>query len=273
MYGIKIYNSTKTNYFDLTPKCSRDIYANELKGFGNAFDIFKSESFSSTRVTNIKPRFPDITFTLIAKCYETYRSLIDFISANGTNKFIIERGDRLYDVYAKQLPKSEKNEFKILQEEFVFERVNYAYKEETLNFTFDPSYSSSVKIPLNVPHKLIGYVFSTSGLINNTFFQRLPVEVTATGELEENLNIWVEDQLGNRVSEVLMVVPLLADQTLIIDSAEKSITINNINAYDKFSRLKNSFLFLDNGKFVLGSNLKRTDTGKIILSIKQYFLD
>ena len=272
MYGIKIYNSTKTNYFDLNPK-SQKIYAHQLKGFGNEFEIFKSESFLTNRVTNVKPKFPDIEFTLIAKSYECFRCLIDFISANGTNKFILERGDRFFDVYAKKLPKSEKNEFKILEEQFVFERISYAYIEETLNFTFDPSTGNTLKIPLNVPHKLVGYVFTNSGLINNTFFQRLPVEITANGDLEENLNIWVNDEFGNRVSEILMTVPLKAEETLIIDSSEKSIRINGVNSYDKFSRLKNSFLFLENGRFVIGSNLKRTDSGKIRLSIKQYFLD
>ena len=164
-----LWNKDKTLFFNITAN-DMDTYCTSVKGFGVNFNISKHESLNNTKITNIKNNAPNIEFEFIAKSFGRFRELIDFISANGLNKLIIEYRDRLYDVYAKTLPKSQFTQYQALEEKFIFERIGYAYIEKELTFVIDANVIGTVDIPLNVPHKLVGQAFINEVEFTNSFF-------------------------------------------------------------------------------------------------------
>ncbi len=267
-----LWNQDMTSSFNLIDN-TRGIYATNLQGFGNAFSITKEKGTLRDKVTNVVQSFSNITMDIVFKTYTVYNELVNFIALNGNNEMIIQREERYYDVYPQTLPKGERNIYKVLEESFSFSRLSYSYLLTKQNFTFDPNTVDAVTIPLNVPHKLYGQTFINEVTVENTFYERLPIYFEATGEQGQLLIMRMEDSSGNIVQEVDMVVSLDVGDSIIVDSEERRIIFNDENGYDTVSRLKNSFLFLPNGKYLVGSNLQRIDSGVIKIEIKQYVLD
>ncbi|MGE4321058.1 MAG: phage distal tail protein domain-containing protein [Acholeplasmataceae bacterium] len=133
--SFKLWNADRTSSFDFN---QTGITVIEPKGLGNKFsNTIQSGNRSRNYLTDQKNDFDDISLKVLFglkgnNAYSLYNQLSVFIQSNGRNQMILEysRNDEtLYvDVIIKQVTKTEKTQFNILEETITFERVSPLYK-------------------------------------------------------------------------------------------------------------------------------------------------
>ncbi len=133
--NFKLWNADKTSSFDFN---QTGLTVTEPKGLGNSFtNTIQSGNRSRNYLTDQKNKYDDISFKIFlglraGNAYSLFNQLSIFIQSNGRNKLVLEyvRNDeiRYVDVVIKQVTKTEKTQFNVLEESIVFERLSPFYE-------------------------------------------------------------------------------------------------------------------------------------------------
>ena len=176
--------------------------------------------------------------------YSCYKEFVDFIIGNCKNTLILEynyNGNPRYcDLYLQSAPKTQKTNFNIISETFVFKRLT-------------PWYESIV---VNAPGNGTAYHIS----INNSHF--VPLELNFESTKQTGSITLILEKAGLEVGRI--AVTLKSGYNLRINSELKEAIFFNasstISAYDNINHTYNSFLLVPSGGYLLkestGSNLK-----------------
>lgn len=283
MRKIYLHTIDKTSTFDLN---TTSAFATDLQGFGNAFNLEYSESEKGNHLVNVKPNFDNIQFKVYFNCenknpYINYKALMDFLTKCGMQPFLIEYNDSVTDkfceIVVKSLPKSQVGDDGIFAETFVFERQSYWYEKVVETFALKNTDTSSASFPLGFPFGFIGKVLQKKYKVKNKFFVDAPISITISGKLQNNINIYIATLNDEIVQELQLSVGNIDGTTITIEPSTKKITIKtdntSTNGYGLTDKTKQSFLYLPQGEYYIGSNIDDNDTGKIEISIKKYLLD
>lgn len=238
MRKLKLWNQTKTQSIDLN---SKNALVSDVSGLGTNYSINEINN----SVARILPTFEDISLQLYfgigGNAYSSYKQFMDFIAANGFDKFVLEYQTgptaRYCDVYIRNIPKSQKNSFNVLTENITLKRITPWYE--------------------NVVITTPGYGLNFEVTISNNYY--LPIEVNL------RIDIGVEGQTfpfiiknsgtGDEISRVSVL--LKGSNTLTINSEKKeayftnTITQERTNAYDNINHAHESFIILDRGSYTL----------------------
>ena len=112
MRKFYLHTYDKSYSFDLN---GTRALATEPSGLGNTFQTSYKESDKGNHLTNIKPKFDNITLKIYFNAdgtdgYVNYKGLLSFLAMCGMSKFIFEYDDGVTDKYCdvvlKSIPKS-----------------------------------------------------------------------------------------------------------------------------------------------------------------------
>lgn len=277
-----LHTLDKSKSFSLN---TTSILATEPTGLGNNFGISYKESEKGKHLTNVKPEFDAIKLKIYFNAdgtsgYVNYKSLLAFLSECGTSKFILEYDDGVTDkfceVVIKSLPKSEISDENIFAEDFTFERQTYWYEEFEQSFSLKKTQNEQ-SFPLHFPFGFAGVVFTKEYNVKNSFFIDAPIKLTISGQITDNIQVYIKNTSGEIVSQIQLSCGNV-DDVIVIDPTSKKITVtdsngNVANGYGLTDKTKQSFLYLPQGEYIIGSNMKDTDKGAIEINIKKYLFD
>lgn len=281
-FALHTYDKSKT--FDLN---TASALAAEPSGLGNAFTTTYKESEKGKHLTNVTPSFEPITLKVYFNAdgtdgYANYKSLLIFLAECGTSAFLFEYNDGVTDKYCDVVlqshTKSEKNEDGLFCETFTFERQTYWYEQIETSFDFKINDDVSA-YPLAFPFGFAGMTFSNSIKVTNTFFADAPIFIKISGYIESNIRVYIRSVATNEiVSEIQLSRGNVDGETIVIDPTTKKINVtdedgNVTNGYGLTDKTKQSFLYLPQGEYYVGSNITVNDSGSIEVSIKRYLLD
>lgn len=295
-----LHSYDKSKSFNLN---TLSALAVEPTGLGNNFNLSYKESDKGKHLTNVTPSFEPITLKIYFNAdgtngYGNYKVLMSFLAERGTKEFLFEYKDGVTDKYAdvvfKSNTKSEINEEGLFIETFTFERQSYWY--ERIEETFSTKFTNpeSTKFPLKFPFGFIGQVFSNMHSISNSFHIAAPLHITITGDIAKNepsrgIRFFIGEPqrttengieqmtVKNIIAELYLNTNCVEGKKIIIDPTAKKITIEQdgiiSNGYHLTDKTLQSFLYLPQGNYCLGVNMKDTDTGEIKFALKRYLLD
>lgn len=260
--------------------------AAEPTGLGNNFQTSYKESDRGNHLTNVKPKFDNITLKIYFNAdgtdgYANYKSLMSFLAVCGMSKFIFEYDDGITDKYCdvvlKSIPKSEINSDGIFAETLTLERQTYWYEEINEEFVFSQVDEAPI-FPLAFPFSFQGSMLSNEKTVINPFFAPAPILVRISGEITADLSVYIKDSAGVVVSEMSISKSLPEGSVIFIDPITKKIIITDTdgvksNGYDITDKSKQSFLYLPQGEYTIGANIVSGALGKIEISIKRYLFD
>ena len=283
MRKFYLHTYDKSRSFDLN---GTRALATEPSGLGNTFQTSYKESDKGNLLTNIKPKFDNITLKIYFNAdgtdgYVNYKGLLSFLAMCGMSKFIFEYDDGVTDKYCdvvlKSIPKSEINAEGVFMETLTLERQTYWYEEIDEEFVFSDTDATPV-FPLAFPFAFQGSTFNNERVVKNTFFVPAPVLVRISGSITTDLCIYIKDTAGVVLSEVSISKDLPTGSVIFIDPTTKKITITDstgatTNGYEVTDKSKQSFLYLPQGEYTLGANIISGANGKIEMSIKRYLFD
>lgn len=280
-FYLHTYDGKKT--FDLN---SDKALAAEPKGLGNAFSLSYKESDKGKHLVNVTPSFDPIELQIYFNAdgtdgYLNYKSLLNFLSLCGTGLFLFEYNDgvtdKFCDVVLKSNSKTERNDEGVFCEPFIFERQTYWYERVEESFALKNTDAAQTKFPLGFPFGFVGHVFKKKQRITNTFFVDAPITITITGDIENDIDIYIETTNGDRVAEIALDCNNADGTTIVIEPTTKKITVTtdgiSTNGYGLTDKTKQSFLYLPQGEYFIGSNMEDTDTGAISFAVKRYLFD
>lgn len=278
-----LHTFNKTRSFDLN---GDSALATEPTGLGNAFALSYKESEKGKHLVNVTPDFEPITLNIYFNAdgsdgYVNYKSLLSFLMACGKSAFLFEYNDGVTDKYCdvviKVLPKGEVNEDGVFAETFTFERQTYWYEEVAESFALKNTDESTTAFPLGFPFGFVGRVLQQKYKITNNFFVDAPISVKITGDLASNIRLYIATVDNVVVAEMQLSTGNTDGTIIIIEPSTKKITVTTngvtTNGYGLTDKTKQSFLYLPQGEYYIGSNVVDTDTGKIEISIKRYLFD
>ncbi len=137
--------------------------------------------------------------------------------------------------------------------------------------------AAQTKFPLGFPFGFVGRVFKKKQRITNTFFVDAPITITITGDIENDIDIYIETTAGDRVAEIALDCNNTDGTTIVIEPTTKKITVTtdgiSTNGYGLTDKTKQSFLYLPQGEYFIGSNMEDTDAGAISFAVKRYLFD
>ena len=120
-------------------------------------------------------------------------------------------------------------------------------------------------------------MFVKKRLISNKFFTDAPITITITGDIKNNINLYIADTKDNIVAEISLSTNNKEGTTIVIEPTNKKITVTTdgqtVNGYGLTDKTKQSFLYLPQGDYYIGSNMEDEDTGAIEIAIKRYLFD
>jgi len=277
-----LYTSDKIKSFDLN---GNTALAAEPSGLGNAFALSYKESEKGKHLVNVKPDFEPITLKVYFNAdgtngYSNYKNLLSFLATCGTSAFLFEYNDdvtdRYCDVILKSATKKEISEDGLFVETFTFERQTYWYEQIETAFEIVRK-DGAAAFPLEFPFGFAGVVFSNEYRVKNTFFADAPIMLKISGDIANDIQIYVRTVAGEIVAEIQLSIANIDGTVIIIDPTTKKITVNAdgtvTNGYGLTDKTKQSFLYLPQGEYYIGSNMQITDGGKIEVTIKRYLLD
>lgn len=280
-FYLHTYDGSKT--FDLNGK---NALAAEPKGLGNAFALSYKDSDKGKHLVNVTPSFENIELQIYFNAdgsdgYLNYKSLLNFLAACGTSLFLFEYDDgvteKYCDVVLKSNSKTEITDEGVFVEPFVFERQTYWYEKVEESFALKNTDAGQTKFPLGFPFGFAGHVFKKKQRISNPFFVDAPITITITGDIENDIDIYIETLDGHRVAEIALATNNAEGTTIIIEPTTKKITVTtdgiSTNGYGLTDKTKQSFLYLPQGEYYIGSNMEDTDAGAISLAVKRYLFD
>lgn len=278
-----LHTYDRTRSFDLN---GTKALATEPSGLGNGFQTSYKESEQGNYLTNVKPKFDPIILKIYFNAdgtsgYLNYKGFMAFLSLCGMSKFIFEYNDGITDKYCdvvlKSIPKSEINSDGVFMETLTLERQTYWYEVINDEFAFSNIDETPI-FPLPFPFGFQGSTFTNERTVENLFFASAPILITISGQILTDLRIYVKNENGDTVSEISISEDLPTGSVVHIDPVTKKITITDAhgvvtNGYGITDKTKQSFLYLPQGKYIVGANIISGATGKIELSIKRYLFD
>lgn len=278
-----LHTFDKSRSFNLN---ANSALATEPSGLGNAFSLSYKESEKGKHLVNVTPDFEPITLTVYFNAdgtdgYVNYKSLLTFLMACGKRAFLFEYDDgvtnKFCDVVIKSLPKSEVNEEGVFVETFTFERQTYWYEEVAESFSLKNTDESTTKFPLRFPFGFVGRVLQQKYKITNNFFVDAPISVKVSGNIAANIYLYIATTADEVVAAIQLSTGNTDGTTIVIEPSTKKITVTtdgvSSNGYGLTDKTQQSFLYLPQGEYYIGSNIRDTDTGKIEISIKRYLFD
>lgn len=277
-----LHTIDKSKSFDLN---GTTALAAEPTGLGNSFALSYKESAKGNHIVNVKPAFEPITLKIYFNSdgtngYANYKALLSFFAACGGGTFIFEYNDgitdRFCDAILKSATKSEINEDGLFVETFTFERQTYYY--EQINNVFEiVKRDNAASFPFGFPFGFAGIAFCNEYRVKNTFFIDAPILIKISGNIANNVQIYVRTLEGTIIAQIQLLVANSDGTTIYIDPTQKKIMVNTddiiANGYGLTDKTKQSFLYLPQGEYYIGSNMQSTDGGKIEITIKRYLLD
>lgn len=283
MRKFYLHTINKSKTFDLNTDAA---LATEPTGLGNAFDIEYKKSEKGQHLVNVKPNFDPIKLKIYfnannTNAYLNYKSLLSFLAECGTSVFLFEYNDGITDkfceIVSKTLPKSEIDTEGVFVEEFVFERQTYWYEEVAERFALKNTSEVTSMFPLSFPFGFAGKVLQKRYKIINNFYMDAPITILISGNLKNNINIYIMTLNEKIVGQIQLSTNNTEGTEIIIEPTTKKISVikNNqiTNGYALTDKTKQSFLYLPQGEYFIGSNIDDKDTGKIEISIKRYLFD
>lgn len=283
MRKFYLHTINKSKTFDLNTDAA---LATEPTGLGNAFDIEYKKSEKGQHLVNVKPNFDPIKLKIYfnannTNAYLNYKSLLSFLAECGTSVFLFEYNDGITDkfceIVSKTLPKSEIDTEGVFVEEFVFERQTYWYEEVAERFALKNTSEVTSMFPLSFPFGFAGKVLQKRYKIINNFYMDAPITILISGNLKNNINIYIMTLNEKIVGQIQLSTNNTEGTEIIIEPTTKKISVikNNqiTNGYALTDKTKQSFLYLPQGEYFIGSNIGDEDTGKIEISIKRYLFD
>lgn len=283
MRKFYLHTINKSKTFDLNTDAA---LATEPTGLGNAFDIEYKKSEKGQHLVNVKPNFDPIKLKIYfnannTNAYLNYKSLLSFLAECGTSVFLFEYNDGITDkfceIVSKTLPKSEIDTEGVFVEEFVFERQTYWYEEVAERFALKNTSEVASMFPLSFPFGFAGKVLQKRYKIINNFYMDAPITILISGNLKNNINIYIMTLNEKIVGQIQLSTNNTEGTEIIIEPTTKKISVikNNqiTNGYALTDKTKQSFLYLPQGEYFIGSNIDDEDTGKIEISIKRYLFD
>lgn len=159
MRKIKIYNKDMTVSVQLY---SNTILASGISGFGSKRKLNKIKN----KVVGFEEEFENISLELYfgvnGNAYDDYDDLMELINENGAQNLVLgydyNEDELLCDIHLINAPKTQKDEFNVIVETFVFERVTpwyIAVEEYASSYPF-------VHIVSNVSSRPIDLIISAS---------------------------------------------------------------------------------------------------------------
>ncbi len=279
-----LHTYDKSKSFDLNGETA---LAAEPKGLGNKFSLSYKESEKGKHLTNVKPDFEQIQLSIYFNAdgsngYGNYKSLLLFLAACGTSPFLFEYNDGVTDkfceVVSNTMPKTEINEEGLFVETFSFDRQTYWYERVEESFALKKTTAAS-SFPLHFPFGFAGMVFKNKYKISNPFFVDAPIIVKITGDIAENIRLYLADMSDKIIAEISLATNNADGTEIVIDPTTKKITVIDTesgatrNGYGLTDKTKQSFLYLPQGEYYIGSNMTADDNGTIEMSIKRFLFD
>ena len=283
MRKFVLHTYDKQKSFDLN---GDSALAAEPTGLGNAFSLSYKESEKGKHLVNVAPSFDPIVLKIYFNAdgtdgYANYKGLMLFLAECGTSVFLFEYNDGVTDKYCDVVlqsnTKTEITEEGLFCETFTFERQTYWYERVEESFALKHTAAESTAFPLGFPFGFAGRVFVKKRLISNKFFTDAPITITITGDIKNNINLYIADTKDNIVAEISLSTNNKEGTTIVIEPTNKKITVTTdgqtLNGYGLTDKTKQSFLYLPQGDYYIGSNMEDEDTGAIEIAIKRYLFD
>ena len=278
-----LHTYDKSKSFDLN---GENALATEPSGLGNTFSLNYKESEKGKHLTNVTPEFEPIKLSIYfnmdgSNGYGNYKSLLLFLAACGTSPFLFEYNDGVTDKYCdvvlQSAPKSEINEDGLFVEDFTFERQTFWYERVEESFALKTTRAEETKFPLRFPFGFAGFVFKSKYKVSNTFFMDAPITVRISGDIAANIRLFIMTPADKIVSEIALSTNNAEGTEILIEPTNKKIIVSDAsgehNGYGLTDKTKQSFLYLPQGEYYIGSNMTADDDGAIEMSIKRYLFD
>ncbi len=279
-----LHTYDKSKSFDLNGETA---LAAEPTGLGNKFSLSYKESEKGKHLTNVKPDFEQIQLAIYFNAdgsngYGNYKSLSLFLAECGTSPFLFEYNDGVTDkfceVVSNAMPKTEKNADGIFVETFTFDRQTYWYERVEESFALKKTVAAS-SFPLHFPFGFAGMVFKNKYKVSNPFFVDAPIIIKISGDIAENIRLYLADMNDKVIAEISLATNNADGTEIVIDPTTKKITVTDTesgatrNGYGLTDKTKQSFLYLPQGEYYIGSNMTADDGGAIEMSIKRFLFD
>ena len=280
-----LHTYDKSKSFDLN---NDTALAAEPTGLGNKFSLSYKESEKGKHLTNVKPAPDPITLKIYfnADCsngYGNYNSLSLFLAECGASPFLFEYNDGITDkfceVVSNTMPKSEINADGEFVETFSFDKQTYWYERVEESFALKKTNAADTAFPLHFPFGFAGMVFKNKYKVSNPFFVAAPIVIKITGDIAENIRLYLADMHDKIVAEISLATNNADGTEILIDPTTKKITVTDTetgearNGYGLTDKTKQSFLYLPQGEYYIGSNMTADDDGSIEMSIKRFLFD
>ena len=280
-----LHTYDKSKSFDLNTETA---LAAEPQGLGNKFSLSYKESEKGKHLTNVKPDFEQIQLTVYFNAdgsngYGNYKSLLLFFAECGTSPFLFEYNDGITDKFCEvvlnTIPKSEIDAEGIFAETLVFDRQTYWYERIEQSFALKRTDAANTAFPLHFPFGFAGMVFKNKYKVSNPFFVDAPIVIKITGDIAANIRLYLADMNDRVVAEIALSTNNTDGTEILIDPTTKKITVTDAdsgatsNGYGLTDKTKQSFLYLPQGEYYIGSNMTADDDGTIEMSIKRYLFD
>lgn len=283
MRKFYLHTYDKTRTYDLN---ALSTLATAPTGLGNNFSLSYKESEKGKHLTNVKPDFEPITLTVYFNTdgtngYSNYKNLLSFLAECGTSLFLFEYDDGVTDKYCdvvlQTAPKSEINEDGLFVETITLARQTYWYERVEDSFSLKSTADEDTRFPLHFPIGFRGHVFKSRQRVQNKFFLDAPVTIRISGQIAENIYLFIETLGGKKIAEISLSTNNKEGTEILIEPTTKKITVteNGLtrNGYGLTDKTKQSFLYLPQGEYYIGSNMTDEDDGAIEISIKRYLFD
>lgn len=278
-----LHTYDKKKSFDLN---TESVLAAEPTGLGNSFTAAYKDSDKGKHLVNVTPSFEPITLKIYFNAdgttgYANYKGLMLFLAECGTNEFLFEYQDGVTDKYCdvvfKSATKSEPNEEGVFCETFTFERQTYWYERVEDSFALKNTAADATRFPLGFPFGFFGRVFNKKQYVSNPFHIAAPITITISGQIADNIRIYIATLDDKIVAEIKLSTNNVDGRVILIEPNTKKITVSQndtvSNGYGLTDKTKQSFLYLPQGDYYIGSDMTQDDAGQIAFAIKRFLLD
>ena len=278
-----LHTYSKSKSFDLN---TESALAAEPTGLGNSFATAYKDSDKGKHLVNVTPSFEPIVLKIYfnadgSEGYANYKGLMLFLAECGTTEFLFEYQDGVTDKYCdvvfKSATKSEPNEEGVFCETFTFERQTYWYERVEDSFALKNTAADATRFPLGFPFGFFGRVFNKKQYVSNPFHIAAPITITISGQIADNIRIYIATLDDKIVAEIKLLTNNVDGRVILIEPNTKKITVSQndtvSNGYGLTDKTKQSFLYLPQGDYYIGSDMTQDDAGQIAFAIKRFLLD
>ena len=278
-----LHTYSKSKSFDLN---TESALAAEPTGLGNSFATAYKDSDKGKHLVNVTPSFEPIVLKIYfnadgSEGYANYKGLMLFLAECGTTEFLFEYQDGVTDKYCdvvfKSATKSEPNEEGVFCETFTFERQTYWYERVEDSFALKNTAADATRFPLGFPFGFFGRVFNKKQYVSNPFHIAAPITITISGQIADNIRIYIATLDDKIVAEIKLSTNNVDGRVILIEPNTKKITVSQndtvSNGYGLTDKTKQTFLYLPQGDYYIGSDMTQDDAGQIAFAIKRFLLD